>query len=288
MSPEHVEMTALDARADISSVGIILYEASVGRQPFEGQNPHAVLKKIVEGDFTDPLTANPGIGHHLAEMIRRCLQKHPEDRYGDIETLLKDLDEMLEAMEIVSPKEALTDFLSAPSDWQEREMTRIVDRTMTLGLGARRIKRHSEAMDHFNRVLALEPGNERAIEAVAGMNRLRRLRAWLERAAIAATALIVVSGVAWALARDDAEPTTGERSYLSMCLAPTCRVGFSSPDVGDDPPCGPSAIGVCIRCRCDSVRSGRMADATWPTTPGLPSACSCCGGAARRTIRNCR
>lgn len=203
MSPEHVEMTDLDARGDIFSVGIILYEAAVGRPPFEGKNPHAMLKKIVEGDFIDPLAANPGMGHDLAMIIRRCLQKDREQRYPDVAALLLDLDKMLKAMVISSSKETLSEIFEDPDQWDRAHFGRIIDRTMERGLSARRRKLHAEAMDHFNRVLALDAGNEKALQAVAGMNRSARLRRVMEWAAIALTVLVVALAIGWGVYRTD-------------------------------------------------------------------------------------
>jgi len=62
MAPEHVEGRQLDFRTDVFAAGIVLYQLTVGKLPFEGKNPHEVLKRIAECRFVDPRQANPRIG----------------------------------------------------------------------------------------------------------------------------------------------------------------------------------------------------------------------------------
>ena len=84
MAPEHVEGRPLDFRTDVFAVGIVLYQLTVGKLPFEGKNPHEVLKRIAECKFTDPRQANPRIGNRLGRIILRAMAREPDDRYpGD-------------------------------------------------------------------------------------------------------------------------------------------------------------------------------------------------------------
>ncbi len=203
MSPEHIEQAELDARADVFSVGTVLYEMVVGRVPFEGQNPHAIIKRIIDGDFDDPIRANPAVGHHLGRIIRRCLAPDPSQRYASAGELVDDLDALLEQMGIGSIDEELALFFQEPETWIERRRQDVIEKTLSFGVSARRDRRGAEAMDHFNRVLALEPGNERALSAVAGMSRQRRARRLLERSILVAPLLVVVVAIVWFALHDD-------------------------------------------------------------------------------------
>src|SRR6478752_365545 len=58
MAPELIEGKPLDFRTDVFSVGIILYQMATGTLPFAGKNPHEVLRRIGEGRFPDPRSAN--------------------------------------------------------------------------------------------------------------------------------------------------------------------------------------------------------------------------------------
>ncbi|MCP4602513.1 MAG: protein kinase [Proteobacteria bacterium] len=198
MSPEHIEQAELDARADVFSAGTVLYEMAVGAVPFEGKNPHATIKKIVEGDYSDPLRSNPAVGYNLGSVIRRCLALDPKERYETARELVSELDAILDTMGIGPVEEELTAFFAGPEAWTEKRKPEVIAKTLSLGLAARRQQNFAEAMDHFNRVLAREPGNERALSAVAGMTRRRRVRRILERSIFVAPVLIVLIAVAWA------------------------------------------------------------------------------------------
>ena len=77
MAPEHVEGRPLDFRTDVFAAGIVLYQLTVGKLPFEGKNPHEVLKRIAECKFVDPRQANPRIGNRLGRIILRAMAAQP-------------------------------------------------------------------------------------------------------------------------------------------------------------------------------------------------------------------
>jgi serine/threonine-protein kinase len=196
MSPEHIEKAVLDARADIFSAGTLLYEMAVGVQPFSGQNPHQIIKRIIEGYFDHPLSVRPAVGHHVAAVIMRCMQIDPEQRYQKAADAVRDLDSALVAVGISGPRQDLAAFFADPESWWTARKSLVVDRTLALGQVAFRARRLPAAMDHFNRVLALDPGNERALDAVAGLSRRRRVRRFFERSAVLLAVLVAVGGAA--------------------------------------------------------------------------------------------
>ncbi len=196
MSPEHIEKAVLDARADIFSAGTLLYEMAVGVQPFSGQNPHQIIKRIIEGYFDHPLSIRPAVGHHVAAVIMRCMKTEPEHRYQSAADAVRDLDQALDAVGISDPSHELPAFFAGPDDWWSSREPVVIDRTLALGHAAFRARRLPAAMDHFNRILALNPGDERALDAVAGLSRRRRIRRILERAAVLAAVLVAVGGLA--------------------------------------------------------------------------------------------
>lgn len=236
MSPDHIEMEELDARADVFSVGTVLYEMAVGRTPFEGRNSHAIIKKIVEGRYRDPLSANPVVGHQLAKIIRRCLAVKPENRYGAADELTHEIDAMLVGMNIEPSAEELAKYFADPELWNGKRRQEIISRTMNLGMGARRARRFPEAIDHFNRVLAMEPGNEKALAAVRGMGRRRRTRRVLERILFVAPVIIALVAVVWALARRSSESDgapANAREAPAVAPSPDASLPLSSNDVRD-------------------------------------------------------
>ncbi|MDD5308375.1 MAG: serine/threonine protein kinase [Deltaproteobacteria bacterium] len=206
MSPEHVERADLDARADIFSLGTILYEIAVGRPPFQGKNPHAVIKRIIECDYDDPLRAQPAVGHKIAAIIRRCLRADPQERYACAADIASEIDGYLTAMGLGPAEEEIVAFFADPAAWSASRRSVVLARTLDMGLAARRRRRLPEAMDHFNRVLAMEPGQEKALAAVAGLSRRRRMRRLAERLSVAAAVVVLAGAVVWtATERGDAK-----------------------------------------------------------------------------------
>ena len=91
ISPELVNGESADARSDIYSVGIMLYEMLTGRQPFRGEVPIHVAMQQVTAQVPAPSLELPGLSPDLDELVRCCTEKDPEARPADGYALLEDL-----------------------------------------------------------------------------------------------------------------------------------------------------------------------------------------------------
>jgi len=81
MSPEQARGTPVDARADLFSFGIVLYEMATGKLPFEGTSTATVMASLLRDTPESPLKINPELPPGLARIITKALEKDPDLRY---------------------------------------------------------------------------------------------------------------------------------------------------------------------------------------------------------------
>jgi len=94
MSPEQAARGEVDHRSDIFSLGIVLYEITVGRRLFRGP-AEQVVQKLIDGQIEAPTFARRNFPPALESIVMRALEKHPEDRYQTAYDLADDLESFL-------------------------------------------------------------------------------------------------------------------------------------------------------------------------------------------------
>jgi serine/threonine protein kinase len=99
MAPEQALGAAIDARADVYSLGMVLYFLLVGKHPFPPTDQHGMLYHHV---YTTPQSAsaiNPAIPPMLAEVVAQAIAKRPEERFQSAEALARALESVLAVMQ---------------------------------------------------------------------------------------------------------------------------------------------------------------------------------------------
>ena len=91
MPPEQFTGSPIDGRADLFSLGVILYSLATGEQPFPGETMTAVSYKVVYTEPIPPSKLNPAVPARVEAVILKCLAKSPADRYQTGEELAQDL-----------------------------------------------------------------------------------------------------------------------------------------------------------------------------------------------------
>ncbi len=82
ISPEQARGRPVDARSDIYTLGVVLYEVCTGVTPFQGTRPVSLLMQHVSATPPSPSLINPNISPALASVIMRCLEKEPALRFA--------------------------------------------------------------------------------------------------------------------------------------------------------------------------------------------------------------
>jgi serine/threonine protein kinase/tetratricopeptide (TPR) repeat protein len=94
MSPEQVRAMPLDARTDLFSFGVVLYEMATGTRPFRGESTGTIFESILNRAPVPPVRLNPDVPADLERVIDKCLEKDRDLRYqhgSDIRTDLQRL-----------------------------------------------------------------------------------------------------------------------------------------------------------------------------------------------------
>jgi serine/threonine protein kinase len=98
MSPEQVEAKDIDRRTDIYSLGIVLYEMTTGRLPFEADTPFAVGVKQKSEEPRNPRELNAQIPDGLDNLILKCLEKDRENRFKNAREVRSELERIEKAI----------------------------------------------------------------------------------------------------------------------------------------------------------------------------------------------
>jgi serine/threonine-protein kinase len=91
MAPEQIQGSDVDARSDIFSFGIVLFEMLGGRTPFRGEHDAAMMYSIMNEEPESILKYRPDLPAEFDRIIRRALEKDPEDRYQSVADMISEL-----------------------------------------------------------------------------------------------------------------------------------------------------------------------------------------------------
>jgi len=91
ISPEQVRGRHVDARADLWSIGVMLYEMTTGERPFRGDHEMSLINDILHSDPPLASRSNKKLPSELDELITGLLQKDPDARYASADALLADI-----------------------------------------------------------------------------------------------------------------------------------------------------------------------------------------------------
>lgn len=95
LAPEQALGNQVDGRADLYSLGVLLYELSAGRLPFEGSDALSIISQHLHAPVIPPSTFNPLVSSSLDALIMRLMRKDPQERVATAKEVLDAIDHLL-------------------------------------------------------------------------------------------------------------------------------------------------------------------------------------------------
>ncbi|MCA9608470.1 MAG: serine/threonine protein kinase [Myxococcales bacterium] len=219
MSPEQAESSKIDARSDIFSLGVMLFEAVTGRRLFHRKNQYSTLKALLESTPPPLSQYRPGLPEDLQTIVNRALARDPDDRYSRASDMQHDLERLItKSGKVVTTAHVaqLMEELFGDSAHQPLELDTSPDIT-----------------DRFAAVVAVSEPPE--LEVVQPPRR-RSTMLWMALGAVALTAVGIGLGVALAPGTEAAPPAAAQPlADRSSTVVPT-PLPSAPPEVVESPP----------------------------------------------------
>ena len=134
-SPEHARGGYTDAKSDIYSLGIVMYEMLTGRVPFDADTPVSVALKQVQEEPVDPIRYNETIPISINRIILKAMQKDPNHRYQNATEMLQDL-----SLALKKPNEDFVNISVRTDDSPTQKIPTIYDMEMGKNVDRKNIK----------------------------------------------------------------------------------------------------------------------------------------------------
>jgi len=195
MAPEHIEGKKIDYRADVFSLGTLLYYVVTGVLPFMGNSPHTLLQKILTGDYEGARIVKPTVGKPLSKIIDKALARNPDERYQSAGKLQAALAEHLKVMETDPPARGLREWVKDPKGYEKRLRNQIIKTLLKRAEENMTALKRARAIDDLNRILSMVPDHKEARVLLEKLNVIVKRQAKVRRGFILAGTAAVTLGL---------------------------------------------------------------------------------------------
>ncbi len=173
MSPEQAAGNRkIDARADIFSMGVVIYEMVTGIKPFLGETYPATITRILTFNPEPAAQVNPAIPPELGQIIDKCIAKDVDKRYASVTEILKELQFCAEKNSITVDHQLLREFVKNPDEFEKKYNAMLIKQFMDRGLYYMNLgfEKIDDAIQMFARILQIQPDNALAKEYLEKLN----------------------------------------------------------------------------------------------------------------------
>lgn len=134
MSPEQCRGDAIDRRADIFGLGIVMYELVTAQRLFKGANDYETMEAVVEGEIPPPSTTRRDVPPSLDAIILCALAKDPNERFQTAEAFREAVERFAVDAELRTSNKALADYLvrlfgQRPEPWESEDVRPVTEDT---------------------------------------------------------------------------------------------------------------------------------------------------------------
>ena len=236
MAPEQIEGNDVDARADVFSMGVLLYECMVGHLPFEGSNPAQVLRRVLEGIYPPAEREKPEVGKIWSTILDRALANKVEGRFADATAMKDALCEELKRLGVTSPRGEIEAWFDDPEGFAERHKKETIAKLVDLAGASRKAGNAVAAAADYNRALAYAPEDRELLRIVTSMHRADGRRRMVKRVAPPILGAVALGAIAFVVTRYAHKTPIADTSLGNPLPPPSLTaVGTSPVDTASAP-----------------------------------------------------
>jgi eukaryotic-like serine/threonine-protein kinase len=111
MAPEQILGEAIDRRADVFSLGVLLFEITTRTRLYSASANALAMRQILDGEVPDPASRRPGFPPELAQIVRKALAREPANRYQTARAMVDELDQLAQAKRWTMSRSAIGDLV---------------------------------------------------------------------------------------------------------------------------------------------------------------------------------
>ena len=127
MAPEQAQGERVDRRADIFSMGVMLWEAATGKRLWKGVPDITILQRLMVGEIPTPRSVNPDVSERLEAIVMKAIAHRREDRYATALDLQADLDDFIDSLKERVTSRELGKLVAAAFEADRAKIKGIID-----------------------------------------------------------------------------------------------------------------------------------------------------------------